>query len=93
MATKQIDIHVSWLHILHSMLLLFSFRALSAFEDGDFEEVREKLELVPGASLSDLGVNNHNYSLWSCKEKLDLINKQFIRLATACQDPKSTANK
>lgn len=68
-------------------------RALSAFEAGDFGEVREKLELVPGASLSDLSVNNHSYSLWSCKEKLDLINKQFIRLATACQDPKSTANK
>lgn len=79
-------------HIAFYVITVF-FRALSAFEDGDFGEVREKLELVPGASLSDLGVNNLNYSLWSCKEKLDLINKQFIRLATACQDPKSTANK
>lgn len=92
MATMQIDILVSG--YTYCILCYYCyFRALSAFEDGDFGEVREKLELVPGASLSDLGVNNHNYSLWSCKEKLDLINKQFIRLATACQDPKSTANK
>lgn len=89
----QIDIHVSCYTYCILCNHCFFFRALSAFEAGDFGEVREKLELVPGASLSDLSVNNHSYSLWSCKEKLDLINKQFIRLATACQDPKSTANK
>lgn len=57
------------------MLLLFFFRVLLAFEDGDFEEVREKFELVLGVFLLDFGVNNYNYSLWSCKEKLDFINK------------------
>lgn len=57
------------------MLLLFFFRVLLAFEDGDFEEVREKFELVLGVFLFDFGVNNYNYSLWSCKEKLDFINK------------------
>lgn len=57
------------------MLLLFFFRVLLAFEDGDFVEVREKFELVLGVFLLDFGVNNYNYSLWSCKEKLDFINK------------------
>ncbi|XP_048758488.2 serine/threonine-protein kinase SMG1-like [Ostrea edulis] len=67
--------------------------ALSSFEFGDFADIREKLELVPGASLSDINISTQTYSQWSPKEKLDLINKQFIRLTTLCQDPKSTINK
>ncbi|XP_062590366.1 serine/threonine-protein kinase SMG1-like isoform X1 [Saccostrea cucullata] len=68
-------------------------RALSAFEEGDFAEVREKLELVPGSSLSEINISPQSYSQWSPREKLDLINRQFIRLTTHCQDSKSSSSK
>lgn len=62
------------IYIVFFVIIVF-FRVLLVFEDGDFGEVREKFELVLGVFLFDFGVNNYNYSLWSCKEKLDFINK------------------
>ena len=60
-------------------------RALSKFEEQDFLGVKEDLELVPGASLDDIGrEGNGNMadSGWGTSALLQSSHRQLIRAAT-----------
>jgi len=61
-------------------------RALSSFDELDFETVRAHLELVPGMSLSDVGDSVPQPDVrWDTQEVVVTATKQFVRAITLCE--------
>ncbi|KAK6170598.1 hypothetical protein SNE40_018955 [Patella caerulea] len=63
-------------------------QALSHFDSAKLSAVKESLELVPGASLSDSSKGDSNIT-WNPKLELQNIHQQFIRGATLLQEQKT----
>lgn len=64
---------------------MLSLRALSKFDERDFEGVREALDLVPGASLDDFTTDISSLAaegVWTRPVVLDTVQKQLVRAAT-----------
>ena len=71
----------------HMCYLVYLHRALARFDEADFSGVKEYLELVSGASLTnnkppELGIDVD----WDPQSLLLAANKQFIRAATLSTD-------
>ncbi|ESO84130.1 hypothetical protein LOTGIDRAFT_229624 [Lottia gigantea] len=65
--------------------------ALGHFDEGKFSNVKESLELIPGASITDCNITDNNYNIcWNPQQEIHHIHQQFIRASTILQDTKST---
>ena len=67
-----------------------STRALSHFDSGELTGVRDCLELVPGASLSESSkYESASGQSWNPHMETEHLHRQFIRAATILQEQKS----
>ncbi|XP_048245963.1 serine/threonine-protein kinase SMG1-like isoform X1 [Haliotis rufescens] len=68
-------------------------KALSHFDSGNLSGVRESLELVPGASLSEMSKSEAGGLTWNPRTELENIHSQFIKAATLLQEHKQTNHR
>lgn len=79
---------------MQTELTTFAFRALAQFDKNDLAGVRNSLELIPGASLSDLSQNPSLPGItWDPRYNIEQAHAQFIRVATVLQQQTVNSNK
>ena len=67
------------------------FRALSSFDEEDYQSSTEYLEFVPG--FSDVKSVIQGSGVWSANGKLDFMNKKLIQMASLFLNSKKASQR
>ena len=60
------------------------YRALSSFDGYNFTETRDHLELIPGASVSDIDDQDAHSHVWHFRNGVTQAEKYLLRFITYC---------